>query len=214
MHTGGPFWGRVDGQTRPMLMGGSVLAHGVQAGGGESVAAFVGLGLWHMLTGWDHLLFVVGVALLAWRPRRAAGLLSLFALGHSVTLVTAVLAGWRVDPGLVDIVIADSVAVVGVIGLFGRPRRFWWVGTAVLVFGLAHGLGLATRFQALDVPADGMLSRLLAFNLGVEVGQFLLLYLLCLVGDAVVRARHWKQVERVVFGGLVTLGVALALAPP
>lgn len=103
-----------------------VLAHGVAATGQESIAGFVELGITHMLTGWDHVLFVVGVVLLAWLPRRAAGLLSLFALGHSTTLIAATLAGWHLDPAGVDIVIAGSVAFVGTVGLFGRPHRYRW----------------------------------------------------------------------------------------
>jgi hydrogenase/urease accessory protein HupE len=115
--------------------GGPALAHGVAATGQESIAGFVELGITHMLTGWDHVLFVVGVVLLAWQPRRAAGLLSLFALGHSTTLITATLAGWHLDPAGVDIVIAGSVAFVGTVGLFGRPHRYRWFGLAVLGFG-------------------------------------------------------------------------------
>ena len=194
------------------LLGGAgpAQAHGVAADGRESVAGFVGLGFTHMLTGWDHLLFIAGVVLLAWQPRRAARLLSMFALGHSATLITATLAGWRFDPGLVDIVIADSVALVGGIGLFGRPRRYRALGIVVLAFGLVHGLGLATRFQALSVPPGGMTGRLLAFNLGVELGQVLCLYLLYLIGDLLVRSPGWRRTERAVFGGLLALGFALS----
>jgi hydrogenase/urease accessory protein HupE len=99
-------------------------AHDVEAIGQESVLDFVGLGLTHMLSGWDHLLFIADVVILAWHPRRAASLLSLFALGHSTTLITATVAGWQFDPALVDIIIADSVALVGVVGVVGRPRRY------------------------------------------------------------------------------------------
>jgi hydrogenase/urease accessory protein HupE len=188
-----------------------VLAHGVEASGQESVLGFVGLGFAHMLTGWDHLLFIAGVVVLAWRPRRAAGLLSLFALGHSVTLIAATTAGWRFDATIVDIVIADSVAFVGLVGLLGRPVRFRWFGAAVLAFGLVHGLGLATRFQALPIAPGGTITRLLAFNLGVELAQFLLLYLLCLLGEIAVRALARPRVERAVFGALVAIGLTAGL---
>ena len=187
-------------------------AHGVVASGQESVPAFVGLGLTHMLTGWDHLLFIAGVVLLAWRPRRSASLLSIFALGHSSTLLIATAAGWRIDASLVDVVIADSVAFVGAFGLVGRPARYRWFGCAVLAFGLVHGLGLATRFQALAVPPAGTVPRLLAFNLGVEVGQFLVLYLLYLAGDMVTRGARWVRIERVAFGVLLGIGLTSGLA--
>ncbi|WP_433375786.1 HupE/UreJ family protein [Actinoplanes sp. CA-142083] len=188
-----------------------IFAHGVDATGQESLLAFVELGLTHMLTGWDHLLFIAGVVLLAWHPRRAAGLLSLFALGHSTTLITATLAGWRLDAGLVDIVIADSVAFVGVAGLLGRPARFRWFGAAVLAFGLVHGLGLATRFQALPIPAGGSIPRLLAFNVGVELGQVLALYLLYVLGELAVRASSWPRAERAIFAGLTAVGLATGI---
>ncbi|MEO5665331.1 MAG: HupE/UreJ family protein [Nocardioides sp.] len=148
-------------------------AHGI---GGDaataSVPGFVSIGIEHMLLGWDHLLFVAGIVLLAGSPRRGAKVISAFVAGHSLTLVTATLAGWQVNATLVDVVIVLSVAFVGGYGmLVGRPQR-WDVFTAIVFgFGLIHGLGLATRFQALGVAEDGMVWRLLAFNLGIEIGQ-------------------------------------------
>jgi hydrogenase/urease accessory protein HupE len=188
-----------------------VWAHGVVATGQESLVGFVGLGFTHMLTGWDHLLFIAGVTLLAGAPRRAVNLLSLFALGHSITLIAASLAGWRLDAGLVDIVIADSVAFVGVVGLFGRPRRYRWFGAAVLAFGLLHGLGLATRFAALDVPPEGIPGRLVAFNVGVELAQFLSLYLLYLLGETVAGVATRPRVQRGIFGALMAFGLAAGM---
>ncbi|WP_433375806.1 HupE/UreJ family protein [Actinoplanes sp. CA-142083] len=187
-------------------------AHGVRAKGDESVLDFLGLGFTHMLTGWDHLLFIAAVVLLAWHPRRAAGLLSLFALGHSATLIAATLAGWRLSPALVDLIIAVSVGFVGVVGVKGRPRSFRWFGAAVLAFGLVHGLGLATRFQALSIPPGGLLSRLLAFNLGVELGQILCLYLLYLFGEVLVSTRRWPSIEPKLFTALYLVSFVLMLA--
>lgn len=147
-------------------------AHGI---GGDAaqlgLGGFRNLGIVHMLTGWDHLLFVVGVLLIARDARRAVKLVSLFALGHSITLITATLAGWRVDPYLVDVAIVTSLVVVGGVALAGQPRRWTWFAAVVLGFGLVHGLGLATRFQALGVNPDGQIWKLLAFNIGIEIGQ-------------------------------------------
>jgi hypothetical protein len=75
-------------------------------------------------------------------------------------------------------------------------------------FGLIHGLGLATRFQQVTVQADGLFSRLIAFNVGVELAQLAVVYLLYLLGETVVRDRRWPQIERVAFGGLVAVGLA------
>ncbi|GAA0522336.1 hypothetical protein Ade02nite_81640 [Paractinoplanes deccanensis] len=189
-----------------------MLAHGVRPPPDDGIFDFGWLGFTHMLTGWDHLLFIAGVVLLAWHPKRALGLLSLFALGHSITLITATLAGWRLDPALVDVVIAVSVGVVGTIGLIGRPRRFWWFGLLVLAFGLVHGLGLATRFQALTLPPGAELSRLLAFNAGVEIGQAVAVYLIYLLGEALTYRPKWPRIERASFGGLTVVGLALGAA--
>jgi hydrogenase/urease accessory protein HupE len=147
-------------------------AHGV-AGGAETAPGFIWVGIQHMLLGWDHLLFVGGVALLAGTAKRAVTFISLFALGHSITLIIATLAGWRVNATLVDIAVAFSLVFVGAVGVVGRPRDWRWFGAAVFGFGLVHGVGLATRLQDLDLPADGVLSRVLFFNLGVELGQLL-----------------------------------------
>ena len=153
---------------------GAAAAHGV-GGGAESILDFIWLGVNHMVVGWDHLAFIVGVVLLAGAIRRAATFVSLFALGHSTTLIAATLAAWRVNPTAVDIVIASSVVFVGVVAVFGRPTtpaRWRLFGAAVFGFGLVHGLGLSTRLQDIHVDA---LSRIIAFNIGIELGQLLII---------------------------------------
>ena len=113
----------------------------------KSVPEFVWLGVTHMLLGWDHLLFVAGVALIAGTVRQAAGYASLFTLGHTITLIAAALTEWRVSPVKVDLVIGLSVVFVGAVAFLGRPRTALHrhlFGTAVLGFGFVHGLGLAT----------------------------------------------------------------------
>lgn len=147
--------------------------HGITDDAGDwSVLGFVPLGIEHMLLGWDHILFIGGVVLLAGEWRRAAKVITVFVVGHSLTLITATLVVWQVNPVLVDVVIVLSVVFVGGYGMVaGRPRRWGIFGGIVFLFGLVHGLGLATRFQALAVPEDGMLWRVIAFNVGIEIGQ-------------------------------------------
>ncbi|MBE3200375.1 HupE/UreJ family protein [Frankia sp. CH37] len=141
-------------------------AHGIGAAS-ETVEGFIPLGIKHMPLGWDHLLFVAGVLVLARRPRRAVETISLFAAGHSITLFAATVEAWRVNPTAVDIVVALSLVFVGVVGVVGQPRRWCWVAVAVFGFGLVHGLGLSTRLQDLGLPHDG--SR--AEGAGVQSGD-------------------------------------------
>lgn len=152
-------------------------AHGISSKvAGKSPVEFVPIGMEHMLLGWDHLLFIVSVVLLAGRLKRASKLITVFVVGHSTTLISATLAGWRVSPEWVDVVIALSIVYVGAVGRCGPPRepRHWrWFGAGVLGFGFVHGLGLSTRLQDLGLPQDGLLPRVIAFNVGLEIGQLL-----------------------------------------
>src|SRR5829696_2403173 len=159
-------------------------AHGL-AGGydpGRAVIDYVWLGFWHMLAGWDHLLFIAGILLLARNVRTAAKLISLFVLGHGITLLTATLAGWKLDPTLVDAVIALSLVWVGVQGFRGRPQDLRLTGAIILAFGLVHGLGLSTRLQDLGLPESGVAIRVILFNVGVEIGQLTALAVIVGVG--------------------------------
>jgi hypothetical protein len=158
--------------TISVMAAGPAAAHGISGDASDrSTLGFVSVGIEHMLLGWDHLLFVAGVLLLARQMRRAAKLISIFALGHSLTLICATIAGWHVNADLVDVVIVLSVAFVGGVGMFGQPKRWDWFGAAVFGFGLIHGLGLATRLQSLGLPGDGLIWKVICFNIGVEIGQ-------------------------------------------
>jgi hydrogenase/urease accessory protein HupE len=184
-------------------------AHGV-AGGAETAPGFIWVGMQHMLLGWDHLLFVGGVALLAGTARRAATFISLFALGHSITLIIATLAEWRVNATLVDIAVALSLVFVGAVGVVGRPKDWRWFGAAVFGFGLVHGVGLATRLQDLDLPADGVLSRVLFFNLGVELGQLAALLVMAGAVRLLGSVRPSPQRIRLAYGALIATGIVAA----
>jgi hydrogenase/urease accessory protein HupE len=192
---------------------GVAFAHDI-TGTGDSVPEFLWMGIIHMLLGWDHLLFALGIVVLAGEPRRAAGMISLFAVGHSATLIAATLAEKQVSPHRVDIIIALSVAFVGAVGIFARPRTpaHWRLfGAAVLGFGLIHGLGLSTRLQEADVHS---VSGILAFNVGIEIGQLTVILVGVLIGKLLARFVPGKIdqpiTRRVAFIGLVVAGIALA----
>jgi hypothetical protein len=108
---------------------------------------------------------------------------SLFALGHSITLLGAVLAGWRADAHLVDAAIGLSVVYKGFENVGGLHSLGWKLDprAAVLGFGLVHGLGLATKVQELRPSPDGLAGNLLAFNVGVELGQLAALSVMVLL---------------------------------
>lgn len=147
-------------------------AHGIGGDASQaSVFGFIELGIVHMLTGWDHLAFIAGVLLVARSFRLCVKLTSVFVAGHSTTLIAAMLLGWQVNADYVDAAIAGSVAFVGCVGILGRPRSWGWFGAVVAAFGLIHGLGLATRFADLGLPDDGRLLKVIAFNIGIEIGQ-------------------------------------------
>ena len=156
----------------------------IAAESGAQVWLYLTLGAKHMVTGYDHLLFLLGVIYYLRRVRDIALLVSLFALGHSITLILGCLNAWQVSPFLVDAVIGLSVAYKGFDNLGGFQSMFGGRPNerlAVFVFGLFHGLGLATKLQDLGLSPDGLLVNLVSFNLGVEIGQFSALLLIVLV---------------------------------
>lgn len=184
----------------------------VQALDGPAVAAFTYLGAKHMVTGIDHLLFLVGVVFFLHRLQDVVLYVSLFTLGHSVTLLAGVLGGFSVDAYLVDAIIGLSVAYKAFENMGGFERVFGFSPNtrwAVLIFGLFHGLGLATKVQELYLAEDGLLTNLLSFNVGVELGQFT-----ALAGVVGVLAwwRRQASFERSAFGvNTVLLALGLLL---
>ena len=142
---------------------------------GVAVAPFIYLGAKHMVTGYDHLLFLAGVIFFLHRLRDVALYVTLFTAGHSLTLLAGVLGGWRANPWLVDAIIGFSIVYKAFENMDGFRRVFGVspnAKAAVFVFGLCHGLGLATKLQDLLVSPNGRLANLLSFNAGVEIGQF------------------------------------------
>ncbi|HET9947868.1 MAG TPA: HupE/UreJ family protein [Longimicrobiales bacterium] len=145
---------------------------------GPAIGPFLYLGAKHMFTGYDHLLFLVGVLFFLHRMRDVALYVSLFTLGHSVTLLAGVLLGLRANPFAVDAIIGLSVVYKAFDNMDGFGRLFGFqpsTRAAVLVFGLFHGFGLATALQDYALSPSGLLTNMVSFNVGVELGQMLAL---------------------------------------
>ena len=181
-----------------VFLTGTALAHGVAEGdqaylqqtSGPQIGAFMYLGAKHMVTGYDHLLFLFGVIFFLYRLKHVATYVTLFAIGHSTTLIAGVLLGTNVSSHLVDAIIGFSVVYKALDNL-----RAWetWFGfepnpkAAVLFFGFFHGFGLATKLQEFALKPDGLLTNLISFNIGVEIGQLLALSAILIVMD------YWRR---------------------
>jgi hypothetical protein len=172
----------------PLMCLGAVaaFAHGVagrdaaflQRAEGTHVAPFLYLGAKHMVTGYDHLLFLVGVIFFLYRLKDVAIYVTCFAVGHSITLLAGVLGGLNVNPHLVDALIGLSVVYKALDNLDGFRTLFGFqvnVKAAVFGFGLIHGFGLATKLQEFELPARGLVPNMISFNVGVELGQIVAL---------------------------------------
>lgn len=150
----------------------------VQSNEGVAVGPFMYLGAKHMVTGYDHLLFLVGVIFFLYRMKDIALYVSLFTIGHSVTLLAGVLGGFQANAYVIDAIIGLSVVYKGFENVDGFKRFLGFqidTRAAVLVFGLFHGLGLATKLQEFTLSETGLVANILSFNIGVEIGQMLAL---------------------------------------
>jgi hypothetical protein len=203
------------------LSAASALAHGVsaadkgflQGNSGVQFFPFLYLGAKHMVTGYDHLLFLCGVIFFLYRLKDIGLYVTLFALGHSTTLLLGVLRGWHINAYLVDAIIGLSI-VYRAFDNLGGFKTVWGVQPnkklAVLLFGFCHGLGLATKLQDFALARDGLVTNIIAFNLGVEIGQLLAL------GMILILMRYWRTTSsfaRHAFAsniGLMTAGFILA----
>ena len=178
-----------------LLFAGVLYAHGVEGrdaeflerNTGQALLAFMYLGAKHMITGYDHLLYLLGVIFFLYRPKDIAVYVTLFAVGHSITLLTGVLGKIYVNPYLIDAVIGLSVSYKAFENLDGFKRVFDRQPNprlAVFSFGLAHGFGLATKLQGFALSQEGLVANIISFNVGVEIGQLLALVGLLFVINA------------------------------
>lgn len=171
-----------------LLLGasGEALAHAVAEGDkgyiqeiyGVHLISFVYLGAKHMVTGYDHILFLLGVIFFLYRMQHIAIYVSLFAIGHSTTMLLGVYFNIGINSYLIDAIIGLSVVYKALDNIGAYQRWFGFqpnTKVATLVFGLFHGFGLSSKIIEYDISSDGLVPNLLAFNVGVEIGQLLAL---------------------------------------
>jgi len=150
----------------------------VESNQGAAIPAFIYLGAKHMVTGYDHIAFLVGVIFFLYRLKDIVQYVSLFTLGHSITLLGGVLGGVHANPYVIDAIIGFSVVYKAFDNMDGFRRFLGFepnTKLAVLIFGLFHGFGLATKLQELDLAKNGLVTNIVSFNVGVEIGQVLAL---------------------------------------
>ena len=192
-----------------------LIAHGVPAKDaawllgvdGPALGIFTYLGAKHMVTGFDHLLFLAGVIFFLYRLRDVVLYVSLFTIGHSLTLLGGVLGDIRANAHIVDALIGLSVAYKGFENLGGFEKIFGVRPNpklAVTVFGLIHGFGLATKLQDFQLPANGLIVNMVSFNVGVELGQVVALAVM------LTAFTYWRR--RPTFGTSAVAANALLIA--
>lgn len=167
-----------------LAMAADVSAHGVtdgdkgyiQESSGRMIIPFIYLGAKHMVTGYDHLLFLFGVIFFLYRLRDVSIYVTLFAVGHSVTLLSGVLMEISVSAYIIDAIIGFSIVYKALDNMGAYQKWFGFQPStkiATLIFGLFHGFGLATKILDYKMSSDGLVPNLVAFNVGVELGQIM-----------------------------------------
>jgi hypothetical protein len=190
----------------------------VESNKGAAIGPFLYLGAKHMVTGYDHLMFLIGVIFFLYKLKDIVLYVSLFTLGHSLTLLTGVLGGVHANPYVIDAIIALSVVYKAFDNMDGFKRFFGFepnTRVAVLIFGLFHGFGLATKLQELALSQNGLITNIISFNVGVEIGQGLALTAV-LIGLSYWRmhksylAHAFATNTALMAGGLTLLGYQIA----
>lgn len=151
---------------------------------GVHLIPFIYLGAKHMVTGYDHILFLLGVIFFLYRPKHIATYVSLFAIGHSVTMLAGVYFNIGINSYIIDAIIGLSVVYKALDNMGAYQRWFGFqpnTKAATLIFGFFHGFGLSTKIIEYEISPDGLVPNLLAFNVGVEIGQLLALFAILIV---------------------------------
>jgi hypothetical protein len=200
--------------------GSAALAHGVseddrsfiESSAGIDIVPYIYLGAKHMVTGYDHLLFLVGVVFFLYRLKDVGAYVTLFAIGHSTTLLLGVLTDMRANPFLIDAIIGLSVVYKALDNLGGFRTLLGFTPNqkaAVLIFGFFHGFGLATKLQELTIAKEGMIPNLLSFNIGVEIGQLLALGMILIAMNLWRMSDSFRRSALVANAALMAAGLVL-----
>jgi len=195
-----------------------MLAHGVSQSDQEiltngGLLAYILVGAKHMVTGYDHLLFLVGVIFYLSNFKDIVKFVTVFTIGHSITLISATLLGIKANEHLIDAVIALSVLYKGFENLGGfqkilntkSPNLLWMV----FIFGLIHGFGLSTRLQSFDIGNEQILAKIVSFNVGVELGQIAALIPIVFIISRWKAFKSYDTFYKVVNWFLVAAGIGL-----
>jgi hypothetical protein len=199
---------------------GVAAAHGVAEGDrafiqnnpGVNVVPYLYLGAKHMVTGYDHLLFLFGVIFFLYRLKDVGTYVTLFAIGHSTTLLAGVVFNIHANPYLVDAIIGLSVVYKALDNLGAFPTLFGFEPNqkvAVLIFGFFHGFGLATKLQDLIASREGLIPNLVSFNVGVEMGQFMALSVILILMTLWRRTASFSRSVVVANAALMCAGIVL-----
>nr|MBA4769416.1 HupE/UreJ family protein [Sphingobium sp.] len=196
------------------------VAHGVAEGDkafiqnnpGVNIVPYIYLGAKHMVTGYDHLLFLFGVIFFLYRLKDVGTYVTLFALGHSTTLLAGVFFNIHANPFLIDAIIGLSVVYKALDNLGAFPTLIGFQPNqkvAVLIFGFFHGFGLATKLQDLIASREGLIPNLLSFNIGVEMGQFMALSVILVLISLWRRSPGFARSVIVANSALMCAGIVL-----
>lgn len=179
---------------------------------GIHIIPFIYLGAKHMITGYDHILFLLGVVFFLYHMRDVTIYVSLFALGHSVTMLLGVWFGWGINAYIIDAIIGLSVVYKALDNLGAFQKWFGFqpnTKAATLIFGLFHGTGLASKILEYQIAEDGLLANLLSFNVGVEVGQLLALFVILIVMG------YWRRspnfLRQAQYANIIMVGLGVLL---
>ena len=181
-----------------LMVSGESFAHGVAAGDkgyiqeitGINLISFIYLGAKHMITGYDHILFLLGVIFFLYKMKDIAIYVSLFAIGHSTTMLAGVYFNFGINSYIIDAIIGLSIVYKAFDNMGAYQRWFGFqpnTKLATLIFGFCHGFGLSSKILEYEISPEGLLPNLLAFNVGVEVGQLLAL------GSILIVMSFWRH---------------------
>lgn len=165
-----------------------------------AIGSFIMLGIEHILTGYDHIAFLIGLIVIGLSFREVIKIITAFTIAHSITLLLAALQFISLNSRFVESVIAVSICYISLENLFKKEVKYRWLIT--FCFGLIHGFGFASALQELIVGKANLIVSVLSFNLGVETGQLMIFFVLLPVLHLLNQKMEFRK---------VTAGVSLAI---